>query len=82
MGRSVGWIVAFTRYLRALDELQRKIMLDSLAVTLGVGWVLGFAYVVADGAGLVANEAGVAVLSALLSVVYMTAIVIGRLRYR
>ena len=52
----IGWIVAFARYLRAQDELQRKILQDALAITLGVGWVGGFAYVVADAAGLIANS--------------------------
>ena len=44
----VGWIVAFTRFLPTLDELQRKIMQDALAVTLGAAWVVGFGYVVAE----------------------------------
>ena len=78
----IGWIVAFTRFLREIDELQRKIMQDALAVTLGVGWVGGFAYVVADAAGLVAHDVDIAVLPALLGVVYMIAIVVGTLRYR
>ncbi len=78
----VGWIVAHARYLRGIDELQRKIMLDALAVTLGVGWVGGFAYVVADDAGLIAYDANLAIFSMLLAVVYMVAIVVGNLRYR
>ena len=78
----IGWIVAFTRFLRGLDELQRKILQDALAITLGVGWVGGFAYVVADAAGLVAYDVNVAVLPALMGVVYMIAFVVGRIRYR
>ncbi|MEV4414342.1 hypothetical protein [Catellatospora sp. NPDC049609] len=78
----IGWIVAFTRFLRALDELQRKIMQDALAVTLGVGWVGGFAYVVADTAGLVARDVNTAALPALLGVVFMIAFAVGKLRYR
>ena len=78
----IGWIVAFTRFLRGLDELQRKIMQDALAVTLGVGWVGGFAYVVADAAGLVADDVDIAVFPALLGVVYMIAFVVGKIRYR
>src|SRR5690554_1968589 len=49
----IAWIIAFARFLRALDDLGRKIMLDALAVTLGAGWVVGFGYFVADAAGLV-----------------------------
>lgn len=78
----IGWIVAHARYLRGIDELQRKIMLDALAVTLGVGWVGGFAYIVTDAADLIAYDAGIGVLTALLGVVYMIAIVVGNIRYR
>ena len=72
----IGWIVAFTRFLRQLDELQRKIIQDALAAALGVGWVGGFAYVVADAAGLVDYDVDIAVLPALLGVVYMIAFVV------
>lgn len=77
-----GWIVAFTRFLRALDDLERKIMLDALAVTLGVGWVVGFGYVVTDLAGLVSLEMGVAALPVFMGVVFVVAFVVSRLRYR
>lgn len=78
----IAWIVAFTRFLRALDDLQRKIMLDALAATLGVGWVIGFAYVVADAAGLIPYELNLALFPALLGIVYVIAFVVGRIRYR
>jgi hypothetical protein len=78
----VGWIVAVTRFLRAIDELERKIMLDALAVTLGAGWVVGFGYVVADRADLVPGEADVAALSVFMGVVFLIAIFIGKIRYR
>ncbi|MGW3345597.1 hypothetical protein ACWDA3_19990 [Nonomuraea rubra] len=78
----IGWIVAFTRFLRGIDELQRKIVQDALAVTLGVGFVGGFAYVVADAAGLVAFDVDIAVFSALLGVAYLIAFVAGKIRYR
>lgn len=77
-----GWIVAHARYLRSIDELQRKIMMDALAVTLGVAWVGGFGYIVAQGAGIIDGEANIGLLTALLSVVYMLAIAAGNLRYR
>ncbi|QPP09151.1 hypothetical protein G4Z16_25130 [Streptomyces bathyalis] len=77
-----AWIVAFMRFLRALDDLQRKIMQDALAATLGVGWVVGFAYFVADAAGLVTRDLDVALFPAFLGVVYMVAFAVGRIRYR
>lgn len=78
----IGWIVAFTRFLREADELQRKIVQDALAAALGVGWIGGFAYVVADAAGLVDYDVNIAVLPTLLGVVYMIAILVGTIRYR
>ena len=78
----VGWIVAFTRFLRAIDELQRKILQDALAIALGVGWVVGFGSVVADGAGLVPVRLDVAALPAIMGVVFLIAVVVGKIRYR
>lgn len=77
----VGWIIAHMRFLRAVDDLNRKIVLDAIAVTLGVGFVVGFAYVVANSAGLVA-DVDVAIFPALLGAVYVLAFLVGRIRYR
>jgi hypothetical protein len=78
----IGWIVAHARFLRGIDELQRKINQDALAITLGVGFVGGFAYVVADAADLIAFDADIGAFSTILAFVYMIAIVVGQLRYR
>lgn len=78
----IVWIIAFARFLRALDDLWRKIMLDALAVTLGVGFVVGFAYAAADAAGLITYDFTVAAFPMLLGVVYLIAFVVGRIRYR
>jgi multisubunit Na+/H+ antiporter MnhF subunit len=76
----LGVIIAFTRFLRRADELDRKIMLDALAITLGVAWVTGFAYVVAHAAGLITID--IAALLAAPGVVFALATVAGRIRYR
>jgi hypothetical protein len=77
----IGWIAAHVRYLRGIDELQRRIMVDALAITLGAGFVGGFAYVVADAAGLIAFD-DVGVLTILLTAFYLAAIAVGNYRYR
>lgn len=82
LAAGAGWIVAHARFLQGIDELQRKIMQDALVVTLGVGWVGGFVYVVANAAGLIAFDAGIGVFALLLAVVYVAAIVVGHLKYR
>jgi hypothetical protein len=78
----IGWIVAFTRFLQRVDELQRKVMQEALAISLGAGWVGGFAYVVADAAGLITYDVDTAVLPALLGVVFVIAFAAGMIRYR
>lgn len=82
LGVGVGWIVAFIRFLRAVDELQRKILQDALAITLGAGWVVGFAYVVADNADLVARDIDIAALPGFMGLVFVTAFAVGKIRYR
>jgi len=78
----IAWIVAFARFLRALDDLWRKVMQDALAVTLGVGWVVGFAYIVTEAAGLVAYDLDIGLFPAVLGVVYMVTVAVGMIRYR
>lgn len=76
------WIVVQARYLRGLDELQRKIMLDATAVALGVGFVGGFACAAATSGGLIAFDADIALFSVLIAVTYVLAIIVGSMRYR
>jgi signal transduction histidine kinase len=78
----IGWIVTFTRFLQRIDELQRKVIQEALAISLGAGWVGGFAYVVADAAGLITYDVNTAVLPALLGVVFVIAFAAGMIRYR
>ena len=78
----IAWIVTFTRFIRALDELDRKIMLDALAITLGAGWIGGFAWVVADAAGLLPGDIEIAIFPAALAVVFLIAFFAGKVRYR
>lgn len=78
----IGWIVAHARYLRGVDELWRKIMLDAIAVALGVGLVGGFAVAAAEHAGVVGFDADIALLSVVMGIVYMVTIAVGALRYR
>jgi hypothetical protein len=78
----VTWIVVHARFLRGGGELERKIMMDAIAVALGVGLVGGFAIGAAENAQLVSIEGDIAVLSVLISVAYIIAVGVGRLRYR
>ncbi len=78
----VGLIGDHARYLQKLDELQRKIMIDAMAVTLGAALVAGCAYAAASEVDLIAREATIGALIMLMAVVYVAATIGGHLRYR
>lgn len=82
IGVGIGLIVAHARYLRHIDELQRKIMLDAMAVTLGSGLVAGCAYGAAANADLISGHANIGLIILLMGVVYAIATVVGNSRYR
>jgi hypothetical protein len=76
------WIVSFAFFLRTIDELERKILLDAFTVTLGAGFVGAMAYSAAGTADLVPEDFSVALFAVFLSVVYLLAFAAGKIRYR
>jgi hypothetical protein len=78
----IGLILVYVRYLQRMDELQRKIQVDAMALALGVGVVGGIAYAAANAIGLITLEGNIAIFSALMAVVYAIATVVGTVRYR
>ncbi|CAN5618816.1 hypothetical protein BH10ACT7_BH10ACT7_32910 [soil metagenome] len=78
----IGWIVAHARFLRGTDDLQRKIMLDAIAVALGATLVGGCAYAAAGHADLVPSNLDIGFVAVLMAVVYIIGIAVGQLRYR
>ena len=82
LAAGVGWIIAHARFLRRVDELQRKILVEAMALALGVGVVGGFAFAAASASGVIAFDANVGLFAAALAVIYAVASVVGTLRYR
>jgi hypothetical protein len=78
----IVWIVSFAFFLRTIDELERKILLDAFTVTLGAGFVGAMAYAAASSAGLVPEAFSIALFAVFLAVVYLIAFVVGKIRYR
>ncbi len=76
-----GMIWANKRHMQGLDELQQKIQLEAMAITLGVGLVVGLAYSVLDTAQLI-GQAEISQLVILQGLTYMGAVAFGQLRYR
>ena len=77
-----GMIVANKHHLDGLDELQRKIQLEAMALALGVGLVGGLAYSTADVTDVIAFDAEISFLVILIAVAYMVGLFFGRRKYQ
>ena len=77
----IGLVWTYIRNLKALDDLQRKIQLDALAIAMGVALVGGFAYSLMVTSGFIVDE-DVSDITLLMVVAYMIAVITGQMRYR
>jgi len=80
MGLGVGTMLAYRRFLREADELVRKIELDALAATVGLGMVVGLSYWLLEFAEIV-SEPGLPMIITLMLVSYSIAVILGHRRY-
>ncbi|UGU14810.1 hypothetical protein LS482_14025 [Sinomicrobium kalidii] len=77
-----GMILANKRYLNGLDEMQRKLSLEAMAIALGVGVVGGLTYSMLDMTDILSYDAEISHLVILISVTYLIGIIIGNIRYK
>jgi len=82
IGIGFGMIRVFKQYLLGLDELQRKIQLDAIALTLGVGLVIGSSYELLEDIKLIPFEPEISHLIILMSLTYCVGIILGNRRYQ
>lgn len=82
VGIGFGMIFAVKRHLKGLDEMHQKIQLDAMAVSLGVGLVLGLAYSSLDTKNLIPFDAEISHLVILMSLTYCLAIYFGIRKFR
>ena len=78
----IGVIFANKRHLNSLDELQRKIQLEAMAISLGVAVIFGLSYSMLDISNLITYDAEISHLVILIGLTYLGGTVIGNLRYR
>ena len=78
----VGMILANKNYLAELDELQRKVQLNSMGITLGVAVVAGVPISVLDAYHVIPFHADVAYLLILMSLTFGVSNLYGTRRYR
>ncbi|MDV6315744.1 hypothetical protein [Idiomarina sp. HP20-50] len=81
---SVGLVMIWSnkKHLMGLDELQQRIQLEAMGVTLGIGLVVGLAYSSLDAVNLIAQNAEITHLVMLMAVTYFISVVIGVRRYQ
>ena len=77
-----GMILAVKRYLKGLDEMQQKIQLDAMALSLCVGLVAGLGYSSMDQTNLIPFDAEISHMIILMSLTYIVGIIAGLRKYR
>jgi hypothetical protein len=82
LGIGFGMIVANKRHLKGLDEMHQKIQLEAMALSLGVGLVVGLGYSNLDVTNVIAFDAEISHLVILMGLTYMAGIFAGLKRYR
>ena len=82
LGIGFGMIVANKHHLKGLDEMQQKIQLEAMALSLGVGLVVGLSYSTLDITNLIAFDAEISHLVILMGLTYLGGVVFGHRKYR
>ena len=78
----IGMILMNRKYINELDELHKKVTMDAMAISLGVGVVGGLSYSMLDVVKVVSFDAEIAHVVMLMGITYIIAIVVGNLRYK
>ena len=78
----VGMILANKNYLAELDDLQRRVQLNSMGITLGVGLIVGVPLSVMDAYHVIPFHADIAYLLILMSLTFAISNLYGTRRYR
>ena len=78
----VGMILANKKYLAELDELQRKVQLNAMGITLGVGLIASAPFSVMDAYHVIPFHAGMAHLVILMALTFSVSNLYGPWRYR
>ena len=81
VGIGIGMILANRRLIEGLDELERKIHLESLALTLGLTLIVGIGYSLLDTTNVIPWDAEISFLVIFMGLCYLSAVIINQRRY-
>jgi len=82
IGIGLGMIRVFKQFLLGLDELQRKIHLDAMAISLGIGLVFGSSYEMLEDIKLIPFQPEIPHLMIVMYLTYAIGAVIGVRKYQ
>lgn len=77
----VGMVMANRKFVNEGDELQRKIQLESMGLTLGLAVVVGIAYSQLDTTNLIAQDAEISFLILFMGLTYILCVFFNARKY-
>ena len=78
----IGMILSNIRHMNGLDELQKRIQLEAMAVALGMAVVAGLSYTVMDQKDLIEHDADISFLILIIGATYMIGLLFGQKRFK
>jgi len=81
-GTGLGMLIANRKYLLSLDELQQRIQLEAMGITLGLALVGGISYSLLDITNLIPFDAEISFLIMGIGITYITGVFLGHMRYK
>ena len=78
----IKMVLANRNLLKALDELERQLHLESMAVTLGLTLVVGLGYSTLDIINMIPFDAEISFLVIFMGLCYLTTLLINKRRYQ
>ncbi|MGX9460880.1 hypothetical protein ACWXWU_06490 [Shewanella sp. A14] len=78
----IGMILANRRQLLGLDELQQKIQLNAMGLSLGVGLIVGLSYSNLDTTNLITGHAEISHVVIIMGLTYLVGIILGHRKYQ
>jgi len=82
IGLGLGMIRVFKQFLLGLDELQRKIHLDAMAISLGIGLVFGCSYEMLEDIKLIPFQPEIPHLMIVMYLTYAIGAILGVRKYQ
>ena len=77
----LGMVFTYRNLLNLLDELERKIQLESMGLTLGLTLIVGVGYSVMDITNMIPWDAEIGILVFFMGICYITCMIINTRRY-